>query len=356
MIFTLLGFLAGFILNFFLLVPETGAGITPQFYGSPDNMEMIEKGHSPAGEKSEFSVKTGKGIYLVDNTGSLIARKELSDGLAAASGNGRFFVKYTKTGNSAELYNISGDRFWKIRSLEYPSLSYSGKLILLLNGDHSRVRAVDENGRFILKEGIQGRFCTVLSFSARSDIAALGFLDGSYHVVSRGKGVLLSGHLPAGNSVKGISPSNNGKYCAIRYGDTESDTLRLVNIQENSSRNVKLADVRYTKSPLHVTDAGFTTVLGKESILNMGRNGDLIFRILVPPARDSFARISFNGNYYSVTYSMKSGGSKLILFNREGKILFSREYADEAYLDNEINGHFILLKGPGHIYCYRLHG
>jgi hypothetical protein len=337
-------------------VPETGASITPQFYTSYEKIGKIEKDHQPAGKKSEFSVKTEKGIYLIGNNGSLHAKKELSDGLAAVSGNGRFFVKYLKVGDSAELYNIKGERFWKIRSLEYPYLSYSGKLILLLNGDHSRVRAVDENGRIILKDGIQGRFCTVISFAERSDIAAVGFLDGSYCLISRGNGVVYRGNLPRGAIVKGISPSNNGKYLTIRYGDTESDTIRLISIPENTIRNIKLKNVRYTKAPLHITDTGITTVLGKKSILNMERSGEMVFRILIPPARDSFARISFNGRYYSVTYSMESGGSKLIVFDKEGKIFFSREYAGEVYLDNEINSRFIFLKGSGHIYCYRLGG
>jgi hypothetical protein len=354
MIFTLVGLFAGFILNLLLLIPETGVSITPRFYSSYDNIETIEKYRSSAREKSEFSVKTENGIYLVDNTGRLLAKKKLSRGLAAVSGNGRFFVKYMKVGDSVELYNIRDERFWKIRSLEYPSLSYSGKLILLLNGDQSRVRAVDENGRIILKEGIQGRFCNLVSFAERSDLAAVGFLDGSYHLISRGKGVVLSGNLPPGDIVKGLSPSNNGKYLTIRYGDAESDTLRLINIPEKSSRNVKLKSVRYSKSPIHISDTGITTILGKESILNMESSGEMIFRILIPRARESFARISFNGTYYAVTYSMESGGSKLIVFNRKGKILFSREYTGEAYLDNEMNSDFILLKGSGHICCYRL--
>ncbi len=354
MIFSLVGLLAGFLLNLFLMIPETGVSITPRFYGSPDSIEKIEKVPAPAGDRSEFSLKTGKRISILDSNGNLVAGKTVSQGLTSVSGNGRFFVKYRKVGDSAELYNIRGERFWKIPTLEYPSLSYSGKLIILVNGDQSRIRAVDENGRGVLKEDIYGRFCTVLSFSAGTDIAAAGFLDGSYYLISREKGEIYRGDLPRGKIVKGLAPGNNGAFLTLRYGDTESDYLRLINIREKSVRDIKLNSVRYTKSPLFVSDKGITTVLERESILNIDSRGKLIFRIVIPPVRDSFARISFHEGIYGISYSLESGGSKLILFDREGTILFSREYPGETYLDNGISRGFIFLKGSGHIYCYRL--
>jgi len=53
---------------------------------------------------------------------------------------------------------------------------------------------------------------------------------------------------------------------------------------------------------------------------------------------------------------MQNGTSKLIMYNDEGVILFSREFPSESFLDATLRDGLLFLRGSDNIYCYSIHG
>ena len=86
-----------------------------------------------------------------------------------------YYVQYGKLTTDIEYFNIKGERFWKIKSNEYPYVSSRGKIILFLVADLSRVRVTDFNGNETGIKSISGRFCTSICFSSQNDILQSGF-------------------------------------------------------------------------------------------------------------------------------------------------------------------------------------
>ena len=66
--------------------------------------------------------------------------------------------------------------------------------------------------------------------------------------------------------------------------------------------------------------------------------------------------ISCRDGLFAVSYTMKNGTSKLILYREDGVIIFSREFPSESFLDATLRDGLLFLRGSDNIYCYSIHG
>lgn len=350
------GFLAGAIAALFFFIPVHGVEIHPEWWGPINAIDRIQKSpfRKPGGPL--FFVKVGDADYFrLRGNGEVVISGAVTDGLSAFSGDGRFYVKYLKAGTSLELFNAKGDRFWKMESLEYPYLSHSGKLILLMNGDQSGIRAVDENGN-ILPASVAGRICTAVAFPQTGDCAGVGFFDGLYYFISS-KGVVTGkGKTPEGTMVKSMAVSGNGAYAAVHYGNNSKDCIRIIDIAENDYEDEDLAHVHAVKTAVNVGNDGYCTVIDVDRVLFISPSGRVRYAIAVPPKRPGHAAISYNDGMYAVSYTMQNGTSKLILYKEDGVIIYSREFPSESFLDATLRDGLLFLRGSDNIYCYSIHG
>jgi hypothetical protein len=350
------GFLAGAAAALFFFIPVGGVEIHPEWWSQLNAIPAIQKSpyRKPAGPL--FFVKIGDRDYFrLRGNGEVALSGAVTDGLSAFSGDGRFYVKYLKAGTSLEMFNAKGDRFWKIESLEYPYLSHAGRLILLMNGDQSGIRALDENGNQ-LPAHVSGRVCTAVAFPQAGDCAGVGFFDGSYYFISSRGIVTGRGRTPAGTMVKSMAVSGNGAYAAVHYGNNTKDYIRIVDIAENDYEDEELKHIHPVKTGVHVADDGYCTVIDVDRVLFISPSGRIRYSIAVPPKRPGHSAITCNDGMYAVSYTMQNGTSKLIMYNQEGVILFSREFPSESFLDATLRDGLLFLRGSDNIYCYSIHG
>ncbi|TFH41438.1 MAG: hypothetical protein E4G96_05485 [Chrysiogenales bacterium] len=354
MLYLIAGFIAGAASALFLFFPAPCPEILPEWWGGIAAIDGIEKSLHVKPDRAEFFVRIGDtGYHILKGNGETAVAGTVEGGLAAFSGNGRFHVKYQKVGDYVEFFNAAGERFWKIDSMEYPYLSHNGKLIFLMNGDHSGIRIADYNGQ-VLGGGISGRTCTALAFSDRNDFGGAGFLDGTYHIADASGKILHGGRAPDGNMVKGIAISGNGRYAAVHYGGNRKDRIRVINTESGSYDDAGLSHVHHSKTSLHVNDEGFCVILDSDRMLRISRSGRVKVSIDVPAKRQGHSSVRFNGGVYAVTYTMSNGVSALILFREDGTVLFSNEYPSESFLDASLGGGLLLLRGSDNLFCYSL--
>ncbi len=349
------GLIAGALGALFLFSPAPAVEIGPAWWGAVKNLGAVEK--SPVkGSKPLFFVKANEQDYfLLKGNGEVSVSGSVTDGLSAFSGDGRFYVKYRKVGHAIEFFNARGDRFWKIDSMEYPYLSQGGKMIILMNGDQSGIRMVDDNGN-LSGIRISGRTCTAVAFSDRGDYGAVGFLDGSYYFVDQKGKVMHYGMTPKMTVVKGLAVGAGGSYGAVHYGDGGKDRLRVVEIESGHGGETELAHAHTVRTSLHVRDDGSCAVIDVDRILRVSPSGSVRMSIAVPPKRPGHSSISFDNGLYAVSYTMRSGPSKIFLFREDGTVLFSREYPAEAFLDASLRENLLFLRGSDNVFCYRLRG
>jgi hypothetical protein len=350
------GLLAGAVAALFFFIPVAGFEIYPEWWSPIGSIQNLQKspGRKPGGPL--FFVKTGDRDYFrIRGNGEVAVSGTVTDGLSAFSGDGRFYVKYQKSGTSLELFNEKGDRFWKIESLEYPYLSRNGKLILLMNGDQSGFRAVDENGN-PLPAAISGRIATAVVFSPAGDCAGVGFFDGSYYFVSSKGAVTGRGKTPAGTMVKSMAVSGNGRFAAVHYGNNRKDFIRVIDIGDDDYDDEELRHVHQVKTSVFAGDDGFFTIIDVDRVLYLTSSGRIRYAIAIPPKREGHSAISCRDGLYAVSYTMKNGTSKLILYRDNGVILFSREFPSESFLDSSLGNDLLFLRGSDNIYCYSIQG
>jgi len=270
------------------------------------------------------------------------------------SGNGQYFARYEKVGNSVELLNWRGDRFWKVKSSEYPYLSYSGKLIFFVNADHSRIRLLDHNGVEVGQKEISGRFCTAVAFSTPGDAAAAGFLDGTYHFMDGNGASLYSGRAPLGAVVKSVAVSPGGLFGAVHYGKGDKDYLDIIELAEKRIGTLQLSKQHVTKIGMDIADNGDVTVLDGDVITRADGDGDEVFTIKIKPARMGFSSVRHDRGMCAVSYTMLSGEAAFYLFNDEGEVLLSKEFPSESFLQSVMKGDLLLLRGSDNLYCYNV--
>jgi len=352
--YLLSGFLTGAILSLLIFQGVSAAELHTGFYlnlADFDNMQIMDS----RGTADYYVVPRNDKIYLVSGNGELAKRIELKDSLGEFSGNGHYYIQYGKVGTSIELLGYNGERYWKLASREKPVLSGSGKLILLLIGDHSRIRMFDTNGNPAGVKEISGRLCTSIEFSEQNDFACFGFADGTYYFIDEKGGILNKGSLPPGNIVKGMRISSNGSYGVVHYGTEEKDGVRVVDIPDNSSDDAELSSLHHMKTALHVDNDGKVSILDNDSFTVLDDDADEIFKIRIPAKRPGQASITKLGEYYFLAYTKITGESQLYVFAGDGRLFYSREFAGESYLAAAVRDGSVIVRGSDTLFSYKIH-
>lgn len=354
--YLIIGLLIGAVLGF---VPvwqaEPGTELYPEWYGPVADPESIER--SPNGTLSTRSIPPvvlADTLSLLAADGRLLSRRAFGDTLFAVSGNGAYYAAYRKIGTSVEFFAADGSPFWKTDSREYPHLSYNGKLVLLVNSDQSQARALDFHGNQA-GEPVSGRFLTVIAFSKGTDIAALGFLDGSYAVMDSTGKRLFSARTGGGTLVKSIAVSPSGAYAALHYGNEKGDYIALVSTADGDASASPLSRVHVARTALTVGDDGTAAVLDHNRILIVNRNAKPSATIKIPPARTGMASLDRDGDIYVAGYTRSEGGAQALAFLPDGTMLFARNLPLESYLQASLEAPVMLLRGSQTLYCYSLH-
>jgi hypothetical protein len=353
--FFFIGLIFGAVLNFIFFLPESGVQINALWHGKVNDLSSIEKSPLFMESSSEKHFIKKENIFtLIDGTGSQLATVDVDENLSAHSGNGMYYAKYEKVGKNIELYGITGGRYWNLKSLEYPYLSNNAKLILLLNGDQSRIRILDLNGQSIGTGSISGRLNTVISFSEQNDFAAVGFLSGGYYILNESGNIIADGMAPKGNIVKTAAVSSNGKFAVIHFGNTDLDSLKIINIEKEKESIYNLKHTYKTNAVLNISDEGRTCFIDTDKIIILKPNGRLYTEIEIKPKREGYGSLSFWQGIYSAGYTDNSGLARFLLFNDKGKILMNKGFSSDSFLQAKISDGVIFLRGSDNLFCYRM--
>ena len=349
------GLVLGFFLNLCLFRPASGAEIQPQWHGSIHAPHNIEKSVADPHKEISFFVKKDDTACILGSDGSLVAQAAAGNYLTSFSADGKYFIRFLKIGTEIEFYSFLPklERFWKIKSLEYPYLSPQGKIIFLLNSDQSRIRMIDYNGNETGDRFLSGILCTVIAFSERSDFGAAGFMSGGYFFVNPAGKVICRGNIPKGSVVKGMAVSDSGLYGAVHYGSAEKDSMRIIKIEDNDIEEVMLDEVHRVKSPLHITDKGIATIVQSSSILQLTKRGKISHRVGINPRRPGLCFISSRGAIYTIGYTQIEGESRFVIL-KKGTVLYSKSFSAESFLSPVMKGELIFLRGSDNLFCYSL--
>ena len=347
------GFILGLALNLLpALRPAGGTEFYAEWHGPLAAAAALQRSPGRRFSGSELPpVKADGSIFILAGDGGLIHRQQTGAKLSAVSGNGKYYALFEAAGDRVEFFGIRGEPYWSIPSREYPHVSHNGKLLLLVNSDQSRVRAVDMNGN-PLGSQITGRFATVVSFSKRSDAAGVGFLDGSFYLVDGKGGTLWGGMAPRGMLVKGIALSDDAKFAAVHWGNEKGDRVAVLDIAAKKAGSFSLNRVHPARTALHVSPDGTAAVLDFNRIHLISRRGKLLMSIAVPPARTGMSSIVSDGFLYAAAYTGMQGGAEFLLFREDGAVLHARKFSAESFLDPSMRDGLILLRGSGNLYCY----
>lgn len=353
--YIILGFIAGAAIDFFFLPAKSGFQITGEWQGKIRSIDLIEqsqpKKHT---ENIKFPLKIDDGFKIISATGNIVSSYTKKDAITAFSENGNYYTIYEKVGSYIEFLNTKGDRFWRMKSLEYPSLSYGGKLILLMNGDQTKVRIVDSSGNETGDKEVAGRLCTALTFSVKGDNAGIGFVDGRYFVINDQGKILNESRVPEGNIVKGIEVSSNAEFAAVHYGNTVSDHLRIINIRDKNNYEYKLKNVYKTKNRFYISNEGSVLFVDKDNAISLSRKGSINFSVKIHEKRPGHCSIGSYGQVYVVAYTALSGESKLIMLDQKGGMLFSKDFSADSFLNVSIADGLIMIRGSDNVFCYRV--
>ena len=347
------GLCIGIAINLFVLFPSPGITIVPEFTTSLKNLDEIKVSPYKI-NKGYFVVRRGKTLWQIKPHGEILLKVSPDKELVAFSGDGTHYIAYEKVGKEIEFFSTKGDRFWKLDSREYPWISRNGEIIFLLNGDHSRIRVLNNNGNLNDAPVFAGRLCTVIAFSSENDFGGAGFLDGSYFFVNDQRTLLLKGITPVGDPVKGLALSPGGKYFMVHYGSTVADSVLLVNPSENEKAVVPLKEIHLSRSTMLVDDQGNGTVIEGDRILHFDRDGDIRFVIPIAPKGRGHGSLAMGEGFIAAGYTDTTGTGRAVVFDREGRIIFSRTCTGESFMDVTALGPNLLLRGSDNVYSYSL--
>ncbi|MDY6968878.1 MAG: hypothetical protein SVR08_09550 [Spirochaetota bacterium] len=354
MIYIVLGIVIGFFLNLVpLWQPGSGWAIYPEWHGKIESIKSIEISKSKNLSNIKLPpVKDRSNYFILSGSGEVLYNNENNEYLVSISGNGEYLVKYEKTGKSIELLSISGERFWKIESREYPYLSYNGKIILLMNGDHTSIRILDYNGNAIGAKMIVGRFCTQITFSMYSDFACIGFLDGSYYLINSIGEIVSHGVMPHGSLIKGMAVNTKGDTLAIHYGNNISDSVSLIRLTDNSENRIALKNIHLTKTAMHVSEAGQLAIIDYDRIILKSITDSIEKNIKIAPQKAGVSTLNYFSGLYVVSYAKVDGEAQFIIFQNNGTILYKKVFAEEPFLESFIDKSVIFLRGSQGLFCY----
>lgn len=354
MMYILWGIIAGMALNLFpLLNPPFAFEIFPEWHGKSEYIEDIQISENPLLSNIKlYSVKLNDRVLLLGGNGVLLKKIECGGDLISISGNGGYIAKYEKVGEEIEYLNIKGDRFWKIKSKEYPRLSFNGRLILLLNGDQSRVRILDHNGNNIGVKGVSGRLCTVISFSQNSDFAGIGFLDGGYYILNVNGEIAARDRIGGGAVVKGIEISETGDFAAVHYGNNSKDSVRLIDIKNQLYHEFSLRAIHHAKTAMHISNTGEFSVIDNNRIIITDKEGMVRAVIKIQPAEYGESSIDSVKDIYLAGYNGSDGISRFMVFRKDGTVLLQMEMPGERFVESFIRGRALFVRGSQGLYCY----
>jgi len=348
--YLLAGLLIGAIAGFLLFRGASASEIIPEFYNSLHYESIPDDSIS---KSDTFIVPMINRLLIVDRTGNCVRTVEHDD-LIEYSGNGNYYIKYGRIGTKIELFGINGERYWQKDSREKPFISYNGKIVFLLNGDHSGIRIFDTNGNTVGAEQITGRLCTSIEFSDKNDFSACGFIDGYYYFID-GQGVIInSGRVPIKNSVKAVKISNNGKFGFIHYGNPIKDWVRIVNINKNKSYDSLLDNVHVVRTAMHISDDGAGVFFDNDKILLFNKSCNLKFKLDVPKKKAGFSTLSFEDGIYVLGYTKNTGESQLVVFKKDGDIFYAKDFSNESFLSGTISDKLIFLRGSDNLIAYKI--
>jgi hypothetical protein len=348
--FLLAAFIPGALLALFLFPALPGMEINPLWSQPlPELIEApVEKGDRAKHYRILFH---DNHLLAVDFRGKVRRKVTVTDGRFEPSGNGRYYVRYEKTGTSLSFHDSSGERYWKMESREYPYLNSDGSLILLLNGDHSRLRIVDRNGNLTGMGEIHGRLATHISTPGARRGVAVGFLDGTYYRLKGTGELVCRGTVPGRKVIKTVYAAPGGK-ALVHYGGTERDGLMLDPCGEER-RTAELESVQHTRTALKMLESGLVLFMDRESV----RGFDARLRPLFNhPLERSEGHASFDGNRGMVTATWRNsrGEGEMLLMDEGGDLFFRHAFAGESFIDGSMSGPFIFLRGSDRLYCYSL--
>ncbi|HPJ41413.1 MAG TPA: hypothetical protein PLT13_02720 [Spirochaetota bacterium] len=352
--YLLSGLLAGAVLSLLIFQGVSASELHTGFYFSLTDFDNIQ---AISSEKLTdfYVVSRNEKTHLLSGDGHLAKTIEIKDSLAEFSGNGRYYIQYGKVGTSIELLGFNGERYWKLSSREKPLLSRNGKLILLIIGDHSRIRMFDTNGNPAGVKEISGRLCTSVEFSEENDFACFGFADGTYYFLDEKGDVLNKGSLPAGNIVKGMRISSNGKFGVVHYGTDKKDSIRIVHISDDDSDDAELSSLHVMKTALHIDNDGRVSILDNDVFIVFDDDADDIFKVKIPAKRPGQAAITKLGEYYFLAYTKITGESQLYVFSGDGRLFYSKEFAGESYLAAAVRDGSVIVRGSDSLFSYKIH-
>ncbi len=348
------GLIAGFLAGFFFFQGVSASEIVPEFYSPLPALDMTMNSDNRNVPES-FIIPVAEKVFLVNMEGSAVRQVESKDSLLEVSGDGNFYIRYGSVSTKIDFFGINGERYWQKDSMEKPFLSYSGKLIFLLNGDHSGIRIFDRNGNVTGAGQITGRLCTSVEFAEKNDFGACGFIDGSYHFINKDGIVIHSGMAPAGSAVKGIKISNNGRFGFVHYGNTVKDGVRVVNIEDNDFEDSAVENVHYVKTAMNVSDEGCAVFFDNDKVLVYDDDCDIRFRLSVPKKRPGYSTLSMENGIYVLGYTKSTGESQLVVFRNNGEVFYTKEYPGESFLSSTIRNRLIFSRGSDNLFAYKIH-
>jgi len=352
--YILSGFFAGVILSLLIFQGVSASELHTGFYLDLSGLESMPITAS-ATDADLYVLSRNDKVYLMTGKGEPVKKVESPDLLSEFSGNGRYYIQYGKVGTSIELLGYTGERYWKMKSMEKPLLSWSGKIILLLIGDHSRIRIFDTNGNPAGAQQISGRLCTSVEFSELNDYAGCGFADGTYFFLNEKGDIINRGTLPPGNMVKGTAISSNGMYGVVHYGTEAKDRVRIINIAENDFEESALSACHKMKTAIYVSDSGEVSVLDNNIFLVLDDDADVVISIMIPEKRPGQAAITKMKGYWFLVYTKNTGESQVYIVSEDGAPFYAREFAGESYLDATVRDGTVIVRGSDSFFSYKLH-
>ena len=345
------GLLLGAIAGFLLFRGAAASEILPEFYNSLHDDYTANDSRSNA---NTFIVPIMNKFMIIDREGNCIKTLDLDDSLIEFSGNGNYYIRYKSIGTKMELFGINGERYWQKDSREKPFISYNGKIVFLLNGDHSAIRIYDTNGNLTGAEKIIGRLCTSVEFSENNDFGACGFIDGYYYFTDGLGGIINTGRVPVKNSVKAVKISNNGKFGFIHYGSTAKDWVRIVNINKSRSYDSVLDNVHVVRTAMTISDDGDGVFFDNDKVLLFDKGCNLKLKLNVPLKKPGFSTLSFENGIYVLAYTKNTGESQLVVFKSTGDIFYAKDFSNESFLKGIISDSLIFLRGSDNLFAYKI--
>ena len=351
--YVVFGIVVGFVINIFLFPMKSGFHIAPKWHS--DFSENLPVDNESSNIKDLISFKNGNSVFYYDAYGRLVKRFSDKGSLYAISGNGDFFAKYGKVGSEITFHSKDGAPFWKLHSREYPLISYNGKVLLLENGDQSALSVVDNNGNPIGEKRLYGRLCTVVAFSERGDFSAVGFADGYFYFLNEKGSVIYHGSIKNRGIVKGISISSNGRYGVVVSGNIKNDSLTVFDFKDNTIDTVGVGKATKTKNTVYISNIGDSYLLKDNFVYRFDSDGDLNLKIGIDRAKEGYGKFISIGNLMAISYPIKGVDSRVMIFNYEGEILFSKKFTKIPYLDIKKMDAMVIVRGTQDLFAYNLY-